>query len=198
MAIVRYGTAKTMLARLLVHAAGALVGDPLPHAERVVSQGGFSALARLVSACEGEAAAWLLRRYGARVGARPMIHAGLVLVNADVDFANIRIGDGCHVGNGVLLDVADAIDLGDRVTIAMRSMLLTHSNAGESRAPHALRVAGAARIRIEDDAYLGAGTIVLPGVTIGAGAVVGAGAIVTRDVAPGAVVAGNPARAIAG
>jgi acetyltransferase-like isoleucine patch superfamily enzyme len=43
-------------------------------------------------------------------------------------------------------------------------------------------------------AALGTGAIVLPGVTIGAGATVGAGAVVTRDVADGATVVGNPAR----
>ena len=42
----------------------------------------------------------------------------------------------------------------------------------------------------------GAGAIVLPGVTVGDGAIVGAGAVVTRDVAPGVRVVGNPARKI--
>jgi len=45
-------------------------------------------------------------------------------------------------------------------------------------------------------ASIGAGAVVLCGVTIGAGAMVGAGAVVTRDVAPGATVAGVPARAL--
>ena len=48
---------------------------------------------------------------------------------------------------------------------------------------------------IEDDAWIGIGAIVLKGVTIGAGARVEPGAVVTRDVAPGARVAGNPAAA---
>jgi UDP-2-acetamido-3-amino-2,3-dideoxy-glucuronate N-acetyltransferase len=43
-------------------------------------------------------------------------------------------------------------------------------------------------------ASLGSGSVILGGVTVGAGALVGAGAVVTRDVPPGAVVAGNPAR----
>ena len=47
---------------------------------------------------------------------------------------------------------------------------------------------------IEDDADLGVGAIVLPGVHVGRGAVVGAGAVVTRDVPAYAVVAGSPAR----
>ena len=45
-----------------------------------------------------------------------------------------------------------------------------------------------------DYSFVGAGAIVLPRIRIGAGSTVGAGAVVTRDVPPGAVVAGNPAR----
>jgi len=51
-------------------------------------------------------------------------------------------------------------------------------------------------ITIEDDAWIGAGAIILDGVRIGRGAVVGAGAVVTRDVAPHTVVAGVPARLV--
>lgn len=49
-------------------------------------------------------------------------------------------------------------------------------------------------VRIEDYATVGTGAVVLPRRTIGQGAVVGAGAVVTRDVSPGAIVVGNPAR----
>jgi maltose O-acetyltransferase len=51
-------------------------------------------------------------------------------------------------------------------------------------------------VNIGEDVWIGGGAIVLPGVTVGAGAIVGAGAVVTRDVAPGARVVGNPARQI--
>jgi maltose O-acetyltransferase len=51
-------------------------------------------------------------------------------------------------------------------------------------------------IMIEQDVFLGASSIVLPGVTIGRGAAIGAGTVVTRDVPPGAVVVGNPGRVV--
>jgi acetyltransferase-like isoleucine patch superfamily enzyme len=53
------------------------------------------------------------------------------------------------------------------------------------------------RTVVECSAALGSGVVVLGGVCIGAGALVGAGAVVTHDVAPGATVAGVPARAVA-
>jgi acetyltransferase-like isoleucine patch superfamily enzyme len=51
------------------------------------------------------------------------------------------------------------------------------------------------RTLVERGASLGSGVVVLGGIRIGAGALVGAGAVVTKDVAPGEVVAGVPARA---
>jgi galactoside O-acetyltransferase len=53
-----------------------------------------------------------------------------------------------------------------------------------------------APIEIEDDVWIGAGAIVLPGVTVGRGAVIGAGAVVTRSVEALSIVAGVPAREI--
>jgi acetyltransferase-like isoleucine patch superfamily enzyme len=47
---------------------------------------------------------------------------------------------------------------------------------------------------VRQGASIGSGAVILCGVTIGAGAIVGAGSVVTRDVRPGTIVAGNPAR----
>jgi maltose O-acetyltransferase len=51
-------------------------------------------------------------------------------------------------------------------------------------------------IRIEEDVFLGARVILLPGVTVGRGAAVGAGSVVAKDVPSGSVVVGNPARQV--
>jgi len=47
---------------------------------------------------------------------------------------------------------------------------------------------------VEDDVAIGSGATIMCGLRIGRGAVIGAGAVVTRDVAPGTTVVGNPAR----
>lgn len=87
------------------------------------------------------------------------------------------------------------ITIGDRVSMAPRITLVTtsHPNNSSIRA-FAPEKTGA--IVIEADAWLGAGVVVLPGVTIGRGAVVGANSVVTSDVAPLHVVAGQPARTL--
>jgi maltose O-acetyltransferase len=51
-------------------------------------------------------------------------------------------------------------------------------------------------VRIEDDVWIGARAIILPGLTIGRGAIIGSGAVVTKDVPPYAICAGNPAQII--
>jgi UDP-2-acetamido-3-amino-2,3-dideoxy-glucuronate N-acetyltransferase len=50
--------------------------------------------------------------------------------------------------------------------------------------------------RIKRGSSIGANSVILPGVTVGEDALVGAGSVVTKDVPPGAIVAGNPARII--
>jgi acetyltransferase-like isoleucine patch superfamily enzyme len=51
-------------------------------------------------------------------------------------------------------------------------------------------------ITVEDGCWIGAGSILLPGVTIGRGSIVAAGSVVTKDVAPDTLVGGIPARPI--
>jgi maltose O-acetyltransferase len=107
----------------------------------------------------------------------------------------ITIGAYCFVNWGaVFLDVGP-ITLGDHVQLGPNVQLLTANHPLEATE----RRAGWQRpapIAIGDDVWLGGGVIVLPGVSIGAGTVVGAGSVVTRDLPPGVVALGNPARVV--
>jgi len=106
---------------------------------------------------------------------------------------NISLGAGVFLNfNCVILDVVK-VTIGDRTQIGPGVQILT---ADHPREP-AQRRAGlefGRPVTIGADVWIGGGAIVLPGVTIGDGAIVGAGAVVTRDVAAGATVVGNPAR----
>jgi maltose O-acetyltransferase len=105
------------------------------------------------------------------------------------------IGDGTFINGGaVILDVG-RVAIGADVQIGPNVQLLTPTHPLEP----ALRRTGveaAEPITIGDNVWLGGGVIVCPGVTIGRDTVVGAGAVVTRDVPPGVLAVGSPARVV--
>ena len=108
---------------------------------------------------------------------------------------NIFVGDNVFLNfNCVILDVVE-VHIGDRTQIgpAVQIYAADHPrDAGTRRSG----VEFGRPVHIGSDVWIGGGAIILPGVTIGDGAVIGAGSVVTRDVATGATVAGNPARII--
>lgn len=165
----------------------------LIHPEVIRSSLGNDGLLRWLQALDGPEAARLMASAGASMGIGCRINQGLILFNAGEDLKHLHLGERCHLGVNVFLDLAGPIELGDRVTVSMRTMIITHVSVGDSRCGIPPSVAG---VRIDDDAYLGAGCMVLPGVTIGSRAVVAAGSLVTRSVAPGSIVAGVPAKPI--
>ncbi len=109
----------------------------------------------------------------------------------------LRIGDQAWIGQQCFFHAAGGLTIGARVGIAPCVKILTsqHEEAGRET-PVLFSPIAFAPVVVEEDADVGIGAIVLPGVTIGRGAIVGAGAVVTRDVPPFAVVAGNPARVL--
>jgi maltose O-acetyltransferase len=105
------------------------------------------------------------------VGARTFINIGVVCL----DGAGVAIGDDVQIGPNV--------------------QLLTATHPLEPR-PRREKWESAFPISVGDNAWIGGGAIVLPGVSIGPDSVVGAGSVVTRDVPARSVVVGNPARVV--
>ncbi len=106
---------------------------------------------------------------------------------------NIRLGDGVFLNfNCVILDVAE-VAIGDRTQIGPAAQIYAADHPRDA-ATRKSGVEFGRPVWIGSDVWIGGGAIILPGVTIGDGAVIGAGSVVTRDVAAGAMVMGNPAR----
>jgi len=111
----------------------------------------------------------------------------------------VRIGRGVFVGLDSWLDdqFPELITLEDDVVVSFRVTVVVHDDARRMDAILPGQGDGTvAPVTLKRGCYLGAGCIVLPGVTVGERAVVGAGAVVTRDVPPGKVVVGSPARVV--
>lgn len=87
------------------------------------------------------------------------------------------------------------LEIGDNVSIGPRCTLVVSAHPNASKLKHIL-VEKPSSVVIQDNAWLGAGCIILPGVTIGQNAVIGAGAVVTKDVPENTIVAGVPAKVI--
>lgn len=129
------------------------------------------------------------------------IGAGVALA-PNVSFRNgerIEIGARSHIGEHCSLWAGDSegrIIVGEDALFGP-GVYVTASNYGHEPGTPVMR-----QPRVEEDVvigadvWLGAGAIVLPGVTIGDGCVLAAGCVVVRDLPPGAIAAGVPARVV--
>lgn len=133
---------------------------------------------------------WCLEA-GGRVTLEPHVY-----LKATADDARLAIGEGTFVGYGAGINVLTSVRIGRHCLLAPRVFIVdhTHGLAPDRRIDEQPCVP--APIVIGDDVWIGAGAVILPGVSIGPGAVVGALALVRHDVPAGAVVAGVPARVI--
>lgn len=141
-----------------------------------------------------------------RIGAHTAIRGELLVFPQG---GAITIGDWGYIGEGTRIWSAGRVSIGHRVLISHNVTILdnlTHPIDAIDRHTQVRAILttghprgvdlGARDISIGDDAWIGAGAIVLRGVHIGQGAIAAAGSVVTHDVPDWTVVAGNPARAI--
>ncbi len=116
--------------------------------------------------------------------------------------ANFGTGSGIEIGNnsglGINCKVRGPLQIGNNVMMGPDVIIFT-SNHETSRTDIPMRGQGSTlpqKVTIEDDVWIGARVIILPGVTIGKGAILAAGAVVSKDVPDYAIVGGVPAKVL--
>lgn len=106
----------------------------------------------------------------------------------------LKVGRNFKRMGGVIIDPSHCyhITIGDNVTLAPRVHILAH----DASTWNFLGKTKAANVCIGNNVFIGASSIVLPGVTIGDRVVIGAGSVVTKDIPSNSVAVGNPAHVI--
>lgn len=106
----------------------------------------------------------------------------------------LTMGRGCSIQPQCIIDPSHCwlISIGNNVTMAPRVHILAH----DASTKRALGYTKIGLVSVGDDVYIGASSVVLPGVQIGNGAIIGAHAVVSHDIPEGCVAVGNPAKVI--
>ncbi len=130
-----------------------------------------------------------MKNINARIEPGAVIREQVTIGDGAVIMMGAVINIGAEIGEGTMIDMG-AI-LGGRATVGKHC----HVGAGAVLAG-VIEPASATPVIVEDDVLIGANAVIIEGVRIGKGSVVAAGAVVIRDVEPGMVVAGVPARVI--
>ncbi len=131
------------------------------------------------------------------IGPYASLSAGVMPGHVPDNDVVVRIGDRCLIGKGSGIVGHSSIEIGDDVFTG-HHVYVTDANHGYEDVTVAIgrQFAAARPVRIGAGSWLGHGTIVLPGSTIGEHVAVGAGSVVSGDLPPFSVAVGNPARVI--
>lgn len=106
------------------------------------------------------------------------------------------IGHGCQINHGVTFTDPAYVSIGNNVVLSDCTILGHDASVHMLCRAYGVALDAVGKVQILDNVFIGWNAIILPGVTIGPNAIVAAGAVVSKDVPPGAVVGGVPARQI--
>jgi acetyltransferase-like isoleucine patch superfamily enzyme len=109
----------------------------------------------------------------------------------------VKVGRGCYVGFNVMCDTnfSEMISIGNNVTISHGTQIYAHTiTPAKSRLARLYH--SAKPVTIDDGAWIGAGCLILPGITVGEDCMIGAGSVVSKNTNPRSVYAGNPCQKI--
>ncbi len=107
-----------------------------------------------------------------------------------------HIGTNVSINNDAVITDPEYVRIGDNVVLSSCTLVCHNGAIAVLNRAFDVKLDDVGKIDIRDNVFIGIGAIILPGVTIGPNAIVGAGAVVTRDVPPGSIAGGTPARVI--
>ena len=119
-----------------------------------------------------------------------------LLASGHGDAKMIAIGENTYINRNTFIDASEQIRIGRGVGIGPHCYITDHDHGTEPGTPIMDQPLVSSPTTISDGVWLGAGCIVLKGVTIGKNTVVGAGSIVVRDLPADIIAEGRPARAV--
>ena len=125
--------------------------------------------------------------FGDRIGENFRVGQGL----HGAALANVTIGNNVFINNNLLMMALGGITIEDDVTIAEGASLISNNHD-----PYDRMILTCKPVMVKKGAWIGAKSIVLPGVCVGKYTIVGAGSVVTKDVPDYAVAVGSPAKVI--
>ena len=120
------------------------------------------------------------------------VHGRIYISNKE----NIKIGERCSVNRGVVIQGFNDIIIGKRVVLSVNCIILDGNLDHEYMIDKGIRKHIPSHVHIGDYVWIGAASIILPGVTIGPRSIVAAGSVVTKSFPADVVVGGNPAKII--
>lgn len=131
------------------------------------------------------AKAALLKWFGAKVGAGLVIKTKVRIKNP----WRLRIGDNCWIGESVWIDNLEEVEIGNNVCISQGAMLLTgNHDYSISSFPYRL-----GPIKLDDGVWVGARSVVCPGVSCGSHAILTVNSVATKNLEAWKIYSGNPA-----
>lgn len=121
-----------------------------------------------------------------------------IVSSARIITVNIEIGEDTFIGHQVLItgNSQYKIKIGANVDIAPRVCILSGSHVIDMIGNHSAGEGSGGDVIIEDGAWVGASTTVLPGTRIGKKSIIGAGSLVVKDIPPYCIAVGNPCKPI--
>lgn len=124
----------------------------------------------------------------ASLGENTSIFANVAIHNPQM----VSIGDGCSIAEFVHIWGGGQVSIGDNVLVASHVAItsMTHDPNADIFAQTSVRQP----VVIENNVWIGAGAVILPGIRLESGCIVGAGAVVTKDVPADWIVTGVPAQ----